>query len=845
MTTSSTMRHHCQQMLVILAMLVGTLSSMRAETLTWNCYQATITLTDDGKLTVSKLKGDGKMDDFTENTPSPWYENEIRTRVKTIVIEEGVTHIGNYAFYNLEQVTSVTIAESVTSIGSRAFCNCFILRELNIPASVTRIGADAFYLCQNLLNVNFHANPANITEWTDNDCNDFALTGTKSTAVHVYNRFLTGYQQKFSGVNVTFTGFDDVTAPVIDYPVWVGDTQVNSRNKTDVLGNGIVSYTPGTDSGTLTFAEPTTINGQHTSAKIYARDIDLTINAPKGLTLENTSEGIYINSNSKTLTINGNVNINSAGAGIVAYNVVLNGTDNVITSGEELCIAAEGSLTINGKLTATISNSIAGPISYPAILTMSTITIPEGYEITEPKNGQIMQFKVNDVSFTSIAGTDGNYVPHVVIAPHVHSMKETTGKGATCTETGFETYWTCTSCNKMFSDEQGENEISAPREIPATGHIWGEWVVTREATTTQEGEETRTCLNDPSHQETRTIPMLTISGLAIDATNFPDENFRDFLLKQDYGRDGYLTASEIENCTEMDAIFLDAISLKGIEHFTALKVLKCYGNDLTELDITKNTALETLICHNNQLTTLDLSNNTALKELDCVRNQLTTLDLSNNTALLELDFMGNLLTTIDLSKNTALEQLYCSENQLTALDVSKNTALKVIECSENKLTEIDITKNVALVVLDCRDNQIHTINVSPDCTALMAIDSRHNQLKGENVDALIENLPMKTANAQGMIGFCVEDNEEGNIMTPEQVAAATQKYWQILYWQEGAKDDDFMLYPGSTTQIQSLERTSTEPGATENWYDLHGHKLNSQPKKKGLYIKNGKKVVVN
>lgn len=700
MTTSSTMRHHCQQMLVILAMLVGTLSSMRAETLTWNCYQATITLTDDGKLTVSKLKGDGKMDDFTENTPSPWYENEIRTRVKTIVIEEGVTHIGNYAFYNLEQVTSVTIAESVTSIGSRAFCNCFILRELNIPASVTRIGADAFYLCQNLLNVNFHANPANITEWTDNDCNDFALTGTKSTAVHVYNRFLTGYQQKFSGVNVTFIGFDDVTAPVIDYPVWVGDTQVNSRNKTDVLGNGIVSYTPGTDSGTLTFAEPTTINGQHTSAKIYARDIDLTINAPKGLTLENTSEGIYINSNSKTLTINGNVNINSAGAGIVAYNVVLNGTDNVITSGEELCIAAEGSLTINGKLTATISNST----SYPAIISLGSITIPDGYVITEPKNGQTMQFEINGRYVTTIANANGEYVSHVVIAPHVHQIMTAPGVAPTCTESGYTASTRCDLCGLILTEHE---------EIPALGHDWGEWVVTREATTTQEGEETRTCLNDPSHKETRNFQVAIANVLAIDATNFPDEKFRNYLLEQDYGQDGYLTDSEIDNCTEMDAIFLDAISLKGIEHFTALKVLKCYGNDLTELDITKNTALETLICHNNQLTTLDLSKNTALKELDCVRNQLTTLDLSNNTALLELDFMGNLLTTIDLSKNTALEQLYCSENQLTALDVSKNTALKVIECSENKLTEIDITKNVALVVLDCRNNQIHTINVSP------------------------------------------------------------------------------------------------------------------------------------
>ena len=653
------------------------------------------------------------------------------------------------------------------------------------------------------------------------------------------------------------------------YPVWVGEMQVTEKNKNNVLGDGKVSYVPSKDAGMLTFAEPISIIGKHYNSKIYANNIDLTINAPKGLTVESDVRGIRIDGDDNTLTINGdltitstdtgidavnvilngNLTINSTETGIEAVDVILNGTDNTITTKEDMCIVAEGTITINGKLTATIDNPEATAGNATAIAALSGITISNGYEITEPKNGQIKQFEIEDHGiveiFSAPADADGKYVPHIVISPaHVHSMKETTGKAPTCTEPGFETYWTCTSCNKMFSDELGENEISAPYEIPALGHIWGEWVVTREATTTQEGEETRTCLNDPSHKETRTIPMLTISGLAIDATNFPDENFRDFLLKQDYGRDGYLTASEIENCTEMEAIFLEATSIKGIEHFTALKVLKCYGNELTELDVTKNTALETLICHNNPLTELDLSNNTALKELDCINNQLTELDLSNNTALLELECSGNPLTTIDLSKNTALTRIECERNQLTALDVSKNTALMSIECSDNKLTEIDITKNVALVVLDCHDNQIHTINVSPDCAALMAIDSRHNQLKGASVDALIENLPTRTANTQGMIGFCVEDDEEGNIMTPEQVAAATQKYWMILYWKEGAKEDDLEPYPGSTTHIQSLERTSTEPSVTENWYDLRGRKLNGTPKKNGLYLQNGHKVMI-
>ena len=250
-------------------------------------------------------------------------------------------------------------------------------------------------------------------------------------------------------------------------------------------------------------------------------------------------------------------------------------------------------------------------------------------------------------------------------------------------------------------------------------------------------------------------PEPTPDGIAIDATNFPDEKFRNFLLEQDYGQDGILTESEIANCTKMEPFFLEATSLKGIEYFTALKELRCYANNMTELDLSQNTALETLICHNTPLTSIDLSKNTALKELDLINDQLTSLDLSQNTALRVLEISGNPLTAIDLSNNTALMELHCKRNQLTTLDVSKNTALLMIECDDNQLTEIDITKNTLLMVLACSNNLIHTINVSPDCTMLRAIDCRHNQLKGASVDALIQNLPTRDADEVAMIGFCV------------------------------------------------------------------------------------------
>ncbi len=75
---------------------------------------------------------------------------------------------------------------------------------------------------------------------------------------------------------------------------------------------------------------------------------------------------------------------------------------------------------------------------------------------------------------------------------HVHSLEAVERVGPTCTATGTEAYWKCAECEKLFSDKDGSNEISEPVEIPAM-HSWGEWQLIKKATSTSEGEKTRTC----------------------------------------------------------------------------------------------------------------------------------------------------------------------------------------------------------------------------------------------------------------------------------------------------------------------------------------------------------------
>ena len=244
------------------------------------------------------------------------------------------------------------------------------------------------------------------------------------------------------------------------------------------------------------------------------------------------------------------------------------------------------------------------------------------------------------------------------------------------------------------------------------------------------------------------LTLTVTADVKINETTFPDSNFRNYLLSQEYGSDGVLTNEELKNITSLDIRRLEIQNLKGIEYFTALKVLNCRTNKVTTLDLSKNTALEKLECVGNRMTTINLLENKELKHLNCGGNNLTTLDISGcteldtlacsgnsltaldvsmNTKLICLECYSNQLTSLDLSRNTTLRRVHCNDNQLATLDVSKNTALTLLQCSNNLLTTIDVTKTSALIYLSCMNNKLTTLRVS-DNKALETISCSGNQL---------------------------------------------------------------------------------------------------------------------
>ncbi|MCL2597719.1 MAG: leucine-rich repeat protein [Paludibacter sp.] len=100
------------------------------------------------------ISGSGAMKDFVTESAVPWHS--IRTNITSIVINTGVTSIGNYAFYNCNNVTgTLSVPNSVTSIGDYAFYKCSSYTQtLSIGNQITAIGNYAFSGCSGITSAN-------------------------------------------------------------------------------------------------------------------------------------------------------------------------------------------------------------------------------------------------------------------------------------------------------------------------------------------------------------------------------------------------------------------------------------------------------------------------------------------------------------------------------------------------------------------------------------------------------------------------------------------------------------------------------------------------------------------
>lgn len=151
----------CLTSIILPAKAATIASGTCGDSLTW-------TLADTGTLTIS---GTGEMYDF-------YYDNGVWTNpwmsyagdIKKVLIKQGVTGIGEWAFGYCRNLFSITLPESVTSIGDRAFYDCSSLISITLLEGVMSIGEDAFYNCSSLTSIILPESLTSIRDWAFYNC---------------------------------------------------------------------------------------------------------------------------------------------------------------------------------------------------------------------------------------------------------------------------------------------------------------------------------------------------------------------------------------------------------------------------------------------------------------------------------------------------------------------------------------------------------------------------------------------------------------------------------------------------------------------------------------------------
>ncbi len=344
--------------------------------------------------------------------------NEKQTEAENIVICDGITDIGEKAFYGFSNVTSVTIGEDVQNIGSRAFAYCSSLTDITIPSNVTSIGsyaffkctsvsklvtsnglesigAKAFYGCNGLKTVNIASTVTSIGSNAFYGCNFYDADGT--TALSAVPADISGY--KFTGTPsklVLDTKF------VEGFQFWKGDLKyevTSSLSKDRQVA--VVGYRTGITTLVVPDSVSTTV-GDIAVTSIGEKafyDCATLISADLGNVKSIGSKAFAYCTGLKTVTIPGSV----ASIGSYAF-FKCTSVSKLVTSNGLESIEAKAFYGCNGLKTVTVASTVtsiggsafAGCIFYDADGTTVLNATPadiSGYKFTGSAKALVLSTK--------------------------------------------------------------------------------------------------------------------------------------------------------------------------------------------------------------------------------------------------------------------------------------------------------------------------------------------------------------------------------------------------------------------------------------------------------------------
>ena len=467
--------------------------------------EVTWTLDSEGVLTIS---GSGDMYDYGLYS-APWYFS----RVKSAVIADGVTSIGDGAFSYCTSLTSVTIPDSATSIGQHAFRGCESLTSVTIPNSVTSIGWYAFGNCTSLTGI-----------WVDRDNNNYSsdafgvlFNKDKTTLVQCPGAFSGSYAILDSVTSIgdfAFDGCHSLTSVTIpDSVTSIGDcafdgctslTSVTIPNSVTSIGrsafDGCTSLTSVTIPNSVTSIDWYAFKGCTSLTSVTIPDSVTSISnhtfasctSLTSVTIPNsvTYIGEWAFDDCTSLT---DVYYAGSEAQWKAISISSNRNDDLLTA----------NIHYNyGSHTHSYKDVVTAPTCTEKGYTTHTCSCGDSYVDTYVDalghawdNGKVTkqptetETGVKTYTCTRCSATKTETIPKLT---HEHNYNAVV-TAPTCTEKGYTTH-TC-ACGDSYVDAYTD----------ALGHAWDNGKVTKEPTETETGVKTFTCTRC-GETKTETIP---------------------------------------------------------------------------------------------------------------------------------------------------------------------------------------------------------------------------------------------------------------------------------------------------------------------------------------------------
>ena len=333
-----------------------------------------------------------------------------------------------------------------------------------------------------------------------------------------------------------------------------------------------------------------------------------------------------------------------------------------------------------------------------------------------------------------------------------------------------------------------------------------------------------------------------------------------------------------------------ALTAIDVTKATDLQELYLNMNKITTIDVSKNTNLTKLNIANNQIESVDLTANTELTTFTANDNKLTALDVSKNTKLTTLMLTNNKIATLDFSNNPKLKSMTCLNNELTSVTVGANTATgHTFQFGGNKLTSFSLmdATNVTGAFVYLRDNDLTDLQLPSNVRRIWVDGNAFNlkqlyELKSKATQTFTYATTFTKEYAQKPYEIPEQIDVNGTVDLSSQATLGSNA--TVFTWKDGdgnalAEGTDYSVTDGVFTFLTAQEGihcemtnaelpnfTAAKPYITTTmkvngttgintidngqstvdgnvWYNVNGQRV-AQPTQKGLYIHNGKKVIV-